>query len=161
MVFPEPVISQAVEPKTKADQEKMGIALGRLAPKTRRSACAPTKSRPDHHLGHGRAAPGNHRRPHEARVRRGSQRRQAAGGLPRDHPQDVSDVEGKFVRQSGGKGQYGHVVLKIEPQEPGKGFEFVDAIKGGVVPREFIPRSRRASKTPCPTACWPATRWWT
>jgi hypothetical protein len=58
---------------------------------------------------------------------------------------DVSDVEGKFVRQSGGKGQYGHVVLKIEPQEPGKGFEFVDAIKGGVVPREFIPRSRRAS----------------
>ena len=51
----------------------------------------------------------------------------------------VDDVEGKFVRQSGGKGQYGHVVLKIEPQEPGKGFEFVDAIKGGVVPREFIP----------------------
>ena len=52
---------------------------------------------------------------------------------------NVSDIEGKFVRQSGGKGQYGHVVLKIEPQEPGKGFEFVDAIKGGVVPREFIP----------------------
>jgi len=51
----------------------------------------------------------------------------------------VSDVEGKFVRQSGGKGQYGHVVLKIEPQEHGKGFEFVDAIKGGVVPREYIP----------------------
>jgi elongation factor G len=87
MVFPEPVISQAVEPKTKADQEKMGIALGRLAPKTRRSACAPTRSRPDHHLRHGRAAPGDHRRPHEARVRRRGQRRQAAGGLPRDHPQ--------------------------------------------------------------------------
>lgn len=49
------------------------------------------------------------------------------------------EIEGKFVKQSGGRGQYGHVVLKIEPQEPGKGFEFVDAIKGGVVPREFIP----------------------
>jgi elongation factor G len=94
---------------------------------------------PDHHRRHGRAAPGNHRRPHEARVRRGSQRGQAAGGLPRDDPQDVEDAEGKFVRQSGGKGQYGHVVLKLEPNEPGKGIEFVDAIKGGVVPREFIP----------------------
>jgi elongation factor G len=91
MVFPEPVISQAVEPKTKADQEKMGIALGRLAagrsflPRAHRRG-----ERPDHHLRHGRAAPGNHRRPHEARVRRGSQRRQAAGGLPRDHPQAPS-----------------------------------------------------------------------
>ena len=88
MVFPEPVISQAVEPKTKADQEKMGIALGRLAagrpvvPRAHRRRIGP-----DHHLRHGRAAPGNHRRPHEARVRRRGQRRQAAGGLPRDDPQ--------------------------------------------------------------------------
>ena len=61
-----------------------------------------------------------------------------------------SDVEGKFVRQSGGKGQYGHVVLKIEPQEPGKGFEFVDAIKGGVVPREFIPAVRKGVEDSLP-----------
>jgi elongation factor G len=62
----------------------------------------------------------------------------------------VSDVEGKFVRQSGGKGQYGHVVLKVEPQEPGKGFEFVDAIKGGVVPREFIPAVKKGIEDTLP-----------
>jgi elongation factor G len=107
--------------------------------------------RPDHHLRHGRAAPRDHRRPDEARVRRGGQRRQAAGGVPRDDPQGhVTDVEGKFVRQSGGKGQYGHVVLSIEPQEPGKGFEFVDAIKGGVVPREFIPAVKKGVEDTLP-----------
>jgi elongation factor G len=150
MVFPEPVISQAVEPKTKADQEKMGIALAAWPRKTRRSASRPTRKRPDHHLRHGRAAPRDHRRPHEARVRRRGQRRQAAGRVPRDDPQGRSDVEGKFVRQSGGKGQYGHVVFKIEPQEPGKGFEFVDAIKGGVVPREFIPAVKKGVEDSLP-----------
>jgi elongation factor G len=62
----------------------------------------------------------------------------------------ISDVEGKFVRQSGGKGQYGHVVLTVEPQEPGKGFEFVDAIKGGVVPREFIPAVKKGVEESLP-----------
>ena len=152
MVFPEPVISQAVEPKTKADQEKMGIALGRLA---QEDPVVPRQDRrgerPDHHLRHGRAPPRDHRRPHEARVRRRGQRRQAPGRVPRDHPQArQSDVEGKFVRQSGGKGQYGHVVFKIEPQEPGKGFEFVDAIKGGVVPREFIPAVKKGVEDSLP-----------
>ena len=66
----------------------------------------------------------------------------------------MEDVEGKFVRQSGGKGQYGHVVLKIEPQEPGKGFEFVDAIKGGVVPREYIPAVEKGDRSRSPPACW-------
>ena len=89
MVFPEPVIAQAVEPKTKVDQEKMGIALQPPGPGR---SVVPRQDRrgigPDHHRRHGRAAPGNHRRPHEARIRRGSQRGQAAGGLPRNHPQD-------------------------------------------------------------------------
>ena len=62
----------------------------------------------------------------------------------------VTDVEGKFIRQSGGKGQYGHVVLRVEPQEPGKGFEFVDATKGGVVPKEFIPAVRKGVEESLP-----------
>ena len=88
MIFPEPVISQAVEPKTKADQEKMGIALGRLAQEDPTFRVQDRRGdRPDHHLRHGRAPPRDHRRPHEARVRRRGQRRQAAGRLSRDHPQ--------------------------------------------------------------------------
>jgi elongation factor G len=129
-----------VEPKTKADQEKMGVALQRLA------AEDPSfRVRTDEESGqtiisgmgelHLEIIVDRMKREFERR----GQRRQAAGGLPRDHPQGGDDVEGKFVRQSGGTGQYGHVVLKLEPHEPGKGFEFVDAIKGGVVPREFIP----------------------
>ena len=103
MVFPEPVISQAVEPKTKADQEKMGIALqppgaGRsVVPRAHRRGI-----RPDHHLRHGRAAPRDHRRPHEARVRRRGQRRQAAGGLPRDDPQ-AGRRRRRQVRQAVGR----------------------------------------------------------
>jgi elongation factor G len=151
MVFPEPVISAGRRAQDQGRPGKDGHRAGPLAqedPSFR--VRTDEESRPDHHLRHGRAAPGNHRRPHEARVRRRSQRRQAAGGLPRDHPQAGEDVEGKFVRQSGGKGQYGHVVLKIEPQEPGKGFEFVDAIKGGVVPREFIPAVKKGVEDTLP-----------
>ena len=73
----------------------------------------------------------------------------------------VTDVEGKFIRQSGGKGQYGHVVINLEPAEPGAGFVFEDKIVGGVIPREFIKPVERASGRRWRTACWPATRWWT
>jgi elongation factor G len=140
MVFPEPVISQAVEPKTKADQEKMGIALGRLA------AEDPSfRLRTDEESGQ-TIISGMGELHLEIIVDRMKREFgvEANVGKPQVAYREtirkaVSDVEGKFVRQSGGKGQYGHVVLKIEPQEPGKGFEFVDAIKGGVVPREFIP----------------------
>ncbi|MDP2742930.1 MAG: elongation factor G [Hydrogenophaga sp.] len=140
MVFPEPVITQAVEPKTKVDQEKMGIALQRLA------AEDPSfRVKTDEESGQTLIA-GMGELHLEIIVDR--MRREFGVEANVGKPQvayretirkTVEDAEGKFVRQSGGKGQYGHVVLKIEPNEAGKGIEFVDAIKGGVVPREYIP----------------------
>jgi elongation factor G len=140
MVFPEPVIAQAVEPKTKVDQEKMGIALQRLA------AEDPSfRVKTDEESGQTIIA-GMGELHLEIIVDR--MRREFGVEANVGKPQvayretirkTIEDSEGKFVRQSGGKGQYGHVVFKIEPNEAGKGFEFVDAIKGGVVPREYIP----------------------
>jgi elongation factor G len=140
MIFPEPVISQAVEPKTKADQEKMGIALGRLA------AEDPSfRVRTDEESGQ-TIISGMGELHLEIIVDRMKREFgvEASVGKPQVAYREtirgtVESAEGKFVKQSGGRGQYGHVVLKVEPQEAGKGFEFVDAIKGGVVPREFIP----------------------
>ena len=140
MEFPEPVISQAVEPKTKADQEKMGIALGRLA-----SEDPSFRVRSDEESGQ-TIISGMGELHLEILVDR--MRREfgvdANVGKPQVAYREtirsvVENAEGKFVKQSGGKGQYGHVVLKLEPLPPGSGFEFVDAIKGGVVPREYIP----------------------
>jgi elongation factor G len=140
MVFPEPVIAQAVEPKTKADQEKMGIALNRLAQED-----PSFRVRTDEESGQTIIA-GMGELHLEIIVDRMKREFgvEANVGKPQVAYREtirktVEDAEGKFVRQSGGKGQYGHVVLKIEPNEPGKGVEFIDAIKGGVVPREFIP----------------------
>ena len=140
MVFPEPVIAQAVEPKTKVDQEKMGIALQRLA------AEDPSfRVRTDEESGQTIIA-GMGELHLEILVDRMKREFgvEANVGKPQVAYREtirkvVDEVDGKFVRQSGGKGQYGHVVFKIEPNEMGKGFEFVDAIKGGVVPREYIP----------------------
>ncbi|MEZ0207347.1 elongation factor G, partial [Ideonella sp.] len=140
MVFPEPVISQAVEPKTKADQEKMGIALGRLAredPSFRMRTDEESGQTIISGMGELHLEIIVDRMKREFGVEANVGKPQVA--YRETIRKSVSDVEGKFVRQSGGKGQYGHVVLTIEPQAPGKGFEFVDAIKGGVVPREFIP----------------------
>ena len=140
MIFPEPVISQAVEPKTKADQEKMGIALNRLAQED-----PSFRVRSDEESGQTIIA-GMGELHLEIIVDR--MRREfgveASVGKPqvayRETIKKTCDkVEGKFIKQSGGRGQYGHVVLKVEPQAHGKGFEFVDAIKGGAVPREYIP----------------------
>src|SRR5574343_453847 len=140
MVFPEPVISQAVEPKTKADQEKMGIALGRLAaedPSFRLRTDEESGQTIISGMGELHLEIIVDRMKREFGVEANVGKPQVA--YRETIRKGVADVEGKFVRQSGGKGQYGHVVLTVEPQEPGKGFEFVDAIKGGVVPREFIP----------------------
>jgi elongation factor G len=140
MVFPEPVIAQAVEPKTKADQEKMGIALNRLAQED-----PSFRVRTDEESGQTIIA-GMGELHLEIIVDRMKREFgvEANVGKPQVAYREtirktVEEAEGKFVRQSGGKGQYGHVVLKLEPNEAGKGIEFVDAIKGGVVPREFIP----------------------
>ena len=140
MVFPEPVISQAVEPKTKADQEKMGIALNRLAqedPSFRVKTDEESGQTIISGMGELHLEILVDRMKREFGV-------EATVGKPQVAYRETirktsEDVEGKFVKQSGGRGQYGHVVIKIEPQEPGKGYEFVDAIKGGVVPREYIP----------------------
>jgi elongation factor G len=140
MVFPESVISQAVEPKTKADQEKMGIALQRLAqedPSFRVKTDEESGQTIISGMGELHLEIIVDRMKREFGVEANVGKPQVA--YRETIRKTVEEAEGKFVRQSGGKGQYGHVVLKIEPQEAGKGFEFVDAIKGGVVPREYIP----------------------
>ncbi|MFO0106616.1 MAG: elongation factor G [Burkholderiales bacterium] len=140
MVFPDSVIRQAVEPKSKADQEKMGIALSRLAAEDPSFRVQTDEES-------GQTIIGGQGELHLEIIVDRMKREfgvEANVGKPQVAYREtirktVDEAEGKFVRQSGGKGQYGHVVLKVEPQEPGKGFEFVDAIKGGVVPREYIP----------------------
>ncbi|CAG2160762.1 elongation factor G [Cupriavidus numazuensis] len=140
MSFPEPVISQAVEPKTKADQEKMGIALNRLAqedPSFRVTTDEESGQTIISGMGELHLEILVDRMRREFGV-------EASVGKPQvayreTVRQAVKDVEGKFIKQSGGRGQYGHVVLNLEPMPHGGGYEFVDAIKGGVVPREFIP----------------------
>jgi elongation factor G len=151
MVFPEPVISQAVEPKTKADQEKMGIALGRLAkedPSFRLRTDEESGQTIISGMGELHLDIIVDRMKREFGVEANVGKPQVA--YRETIRKAVTDVEGKFVRQSGGKGQYGHVVLSIEPQEPGKGFEFVDAIKGGVVPREYIPAVEKGVRDTLP-----------
>jgi len=139
MIFPEPVIHVAVEPKTKADQEKMGVALNRLAQED-----PSFRVRTDEESGQ-TIISGMGELHLEIIVDRMKREFgvEANVGAPqvayREAIKKQVEIEGKFIKQSGGKGQYGHVWLKMEPNEHGKGFEFVDAIKGGSVPREYIP----------------------
>jgi len=139
MEFPEPVISVAVEPKTKADQEKMGVALGKLAqedPSFRVHTDEESGQTIISGMGELHLDIIVDRMRREFGV-------EANVGAPqvsyRETIRKAVEQEGKFVRQSGGRGQYGHVFLRIEPQEPGAGYEFVNEIVGGVVPREYIP----------------------
>ncbi|NOU25413.1 MAG: elongation factor G [Methylotenera sp.] len=150
MIFPEPVIHVAVEPKTKADQEKMGIALNRLAqedPSFRVKTDEETNQTIISGMGELHLEILVDRMRREFNV-------EANVGAPqvayREAIKKKVEVEGKFVKQSGGKGQYGHVWLILEPNEPGKGFEFVDQIKGGTVPREFIPAVEKGLRETIP-----------
>jgi elongation factor G len=138
MDFPDPVISVAIEPKTKADQDKLGIAIGKLAEED------PTfRAHTDEETGQTIIAGMGElhleilvdRMRREFKVETNVGKPQVAY---RETFRVPAEVEGKFVRQSGGRGQYGHVWVKFEPQEPGKGFEFVNKVVGGVVPREYI-----------------------
>jgi len=140
MEFPDPVIAVAVEPKTKSDQEKMGIALTKLAaedPSFRVSTDAESGQTIIAGMGELHLDIIVDRMRREFHV-------EANVGKPQVAYREtirkvVEKAEGKFIKQSGGRGQYGHVVLKIEPGEPGSGFEFVNAIVGGVIPKEYIP----------------------
>ncbi|HEV3105848.1 MAG TPA: elongation factor G, partial [Trinickia sp.] len=140
MVFPEPVISQAVEPKTKPDQEKMGLALNRLAqedPSFRVQTDEESGQTIISGMGELHLEILVDRMKREFGV-------EATVGKPQVAYRETirskaTDVEGKFVKQSGGRGQYGHAVITLEPNEQGKGYEFLDEIKGGVIPREYIP----------------------
>ena len=150
MIFPEPVIHVAVEPKTKVDQEKMGLALNRLAQED-----PSFRVRSDEESGQ-TIISGMGELHLEVLVERMKREFgvEANVGAPqvayREAIRKPVEVEGKFVKQSGGRGQYGHVWLKVEPNETGKGFEFVDAIKGGSVPREFIPAVRKGLEDALP-----------
>ncbi|HBM0959431.1 elongation factor G [Enterobacter roggenkampii] len=140
MEFPDPVISLAIEPKTKGDQEKMGIALQRLAaedPSFRLHTDEESGQTIISGMGELHLEIIVDRMKREFGVEANIGRPQVT--YRETLRKTVKDIEGKFVRQSGGKGQYGHVVLSLEPLEPGSGFKFEDATKGGVVPREYIP----------------------
>ena len=150
MIFPEPVIHVAVEPKTKADQEKMGVALNRLAqedPSFRVKTDEETNQTIISGMGELHLEILVDRMRREFNV-------EANVGAPqvayREAIKKKVEVDGKFVKQSGGKGQYGHVWLILEPNEPGKGFEFIDQIKGGTVPREFIPAVEKGLRETIP-----------
>ena len=144
MEFPEPVISVAIEPKTKVDQDKLGKALGALSEED------PTfQVRTDDETGQTIISGMGElhldvlvdRMVREFSRRR--QRRQAPGRVPRDDHRAGQEVEERYVRQTGGRGQYGHVIIDLEPTGPGGGYEFVDKVRGGDDPARVHPRGRR------------------
>ena len=150
MIFPEPVIHVAVEPKTKVDQEKMGLALNRLAQED-----PSFRVRTDEESGQ-TIISGMGELHLEIIVDRMKREFgvEANVGAPqvayREAIRKSVEIEGKFIKQSGGRGQYGHVWLRMAPNDAGKGFEFVDAIKGGTVPREYIPAVEKGLRETLP-----------
>ena len=146
IIFPEPVVSHKIEPKTKADQEKMGIALHRLAeedPTFRIKGNEETSETIISGMGELHLEILVDRMKREFKVEANVGRRQVAY---KETIKKSAEAEGKYIKQSGGRGQYGHVWLRVEPQERGKGFEFENEIKGGAVPQEFIPAVEKGVK---------------
>ncbi len=146
ITFPEPVISMRIEPKTKADQEKMGVALHRLAeedPTFRVSGDAETWETIIAGVGELQLEVLVDRMKREFSVEASTGRPQVAY---KETIQGEARAEGKYIRQSGGRGQYGHCWLRLKPRERGEGFEFVDEIKGGAIPQEFIPAIEKGVK---------------
>ncbi len=146
IVFPEPVISVAIEPKTKLDQEKMGLALQKLAEED-----PSFRVKTDEEIGQVIISGMGElhleiivdRLKREFKVEANVGKPQVAY---KETIKKVAQAEGKYIRQTGGHGQYGHCWIRVEPNEPGKGFEFIDEIKGGVIPKEFIPAINKGAK---------------
>jgi elongation factor G len=146
IVFPEPVISIRIEPKTKADQEKMGLALHRLAeedPTFRIQGDIETGQTIIKGMGELHLEIIVDRMMREFKVDANVGRPQVAY---KETIKDTAEAEGKYIKQSGGRGQYGHVWLRVQPKERGEGFEFENEIKGGVIPQEFIPAVEKGVK---------------
>ncbi len=146
IVFPEPVVSLKIEPKTKADQEKMGLALRRLGeedPTFRLKGDPETGETIISGMGELHLEIIVDRMKREFKVEANVGRPQVAY---KETVKKTAEAEGKYIKQSGGRGQYGHVRLRVEPVERGKGFEFLDEIKGGVIPQEFIPAVEKGIK---------------
>jgi elongation factor G len=151
MEFPDPVIHVAVEPRTKADQEKMGVALGRLAQED-----PSFRVRGDEESGqtiisgmgelHLEIIVDRMKREFGVDANVGAPQVAYRETIKRS----LHEIEGRFIKQSGGRGQYGHVWLRLDPNEPAKGFEFIDAVKGGKVPREYIPAVEKGLKETLP-----------
>ncbi len=158
MDFPEPVISVAVEPKTKADQEKMGVALGKLAhedPSFRVHTDEESGQTIISGMGELHLEIIVERMKREFSVNANVGNPQVAY---REAITKTVEHEAKFIRQSGGRGQYGHVYLRIEPQKPGSGYEFVNAVVGGAVPKSSSLQSIKVCRNRCAVACWPVIR---
>ncbi len=144
--FPEPVISIRIEPKTKADQEKMGLSLKRLAeedPTFRIKTDSETGETIISGMGELHLEIITDRMKREFKVEANVGKPQVAY---KETIKEIAEAEGKYIRQSGGRGQYGHVWLRVEPKKRGEGFEFLDEIKGGTIPREFIPAAGKGVK---------------
>jgi len=146
ITFPEPVISMAIEPKTKADQEKLGLALQKLAeedPTFRIKTDEETMQTIISGMGELHLDIIVDRMKREFKVEANVGRPQVAY---KETIKKIAQGEGKYIRQSGGRGQYGHCWLRVEPLERGKGFEFIDEIKGGIIPKEYIPAIQKGVK---------------